>query len=151
MGRWNRGEAAVGKLVEEGSLQQVKGAQANGEPWLVKARSTLSSAEALAERDAGSAYTLAYDAARFACTALLVQQGLRPTSRGGHYALEQAVRAQFGVGFKVFGALRRRRNELEYPDYPDEHVEPREIVDALSDVREILESAEQLVPHLGLF
>ena len=37
-------------------------------------------------------------AARQACVALLAQQGLRPTTAGGHYAVEEAIRAQFGAG-----------------------------------------------------
>jgi phage tail tape-measure protein len=36
---------------------------------------------------------LAYDAARQACVALLAQQGLRPTTAGGHYAVEEIIRA----------------------------------------------------------
>jgi hypothetical protein len=42
-----------------------------------------------------------------------VQQGLRPTQRGGHVAVERATRAQFGTGFAAYNLLRRRRNEME--------------------------------------
>jgi hypothetical protein len=84
-------------------------------PLLEQARRTASTAARLVSSDAHSAHVLAYDAARFACIALLAQQGLRATTSGGHYAAEQAVRAQFGDGFRPFGSLRRRRNELEYP------------------------------------
>src|ERR1700722_6353937 len=34
------------------------------------------------------------------------------------YAVERAVRAQFCPGFRPFGELRRRRNELDYPRLP---------------------------------
>jgi hypothetical protein len=47
--------------------------------------------------------------------ALLTHQGLRPTTAGGHYAVDVAVREQFSGPFEQFGALRRQRNELEYP------------------------------------
>jgi hypothetical protein len=40
-----------------------------------------------------SAFVLAYGAACQACTALLAEQGLRPTTSGGHYAVEESVRA----------------------------------------------------------
>ena len=66
-------------------------------------------------QDPDLAFVLAYDAARKALSALLTYQGLRPTRKGGHYPVKHAVRAQFGSGFRQFGALRRRRNELEYP------------------------------------
>lgn len=39
--------------------------------------------------------------------------GLRPTSSGGHYVIEEVLRAQFGNTFRDFGALRRRRNEID--------------------------------------
>ncbi len=81
----------------------------------MKAHRTLSTAETAADNDPDSAFTLAYDAARFACTALLAQQGLRATTRGGHYAVELAVRSQFAGTFDRFGGLRRQRNGLCVP------------------------------------
>ena len=42
------------------------------------------------------AYQPPYDALRKAAAALLAVQGLRATSRGGHIAIQDAVRAQFG-------------------------------------------------------
>jgi len=69
---------------------------ANGDPLLGKAARTLESATALVERDPDTAYVLAYDAARYSGTALLAQQGLRPTTAVGHHAVETILRAQFG-------------------------------------------------------
>jgi hypothetical protein len=43
-----------------------------------------------------SAYVTGYDAARFALVGVLAQQGLRSTQKGGHLAVEHAIRAQFG-------------------------------------------------------
>jgi hypothetical protein len=57
----------------------------------------------LVPSDAYCAYVLAYDAARFVCIAQLAQQGLLATTSGGHYVVEQAVGAQFGEGFRLFG------------------------------------------------
>ena len=98
-------------------------AEADGNPLLEQAGRTTTAA-ALVSGDAYSAYVLAYDAARFACIALLAQQGLRTTTSGEHYAVEQAVRAQFGDGFRPFGVLPRRRNELEYPHLPSDAATP---------------------------
>jgi hypothetical protein len=44
----------------------------------------------------------------------------RQAVAGGHYAVEVDLRAQFGHGFRPFGAMRRRRNELEYSSGPGE-------------------------------
>jgi hypothetical protein len=112
MARWMRGQTEIEALIASRHLQTLAGAAADGRPLLKKARVTVETARSVVDRDPDSAYVLAYDAARSAATALLSQQGLRPTSKGGHYAVEQAIRAQFGPGFRQFGALRRRRNEL---------------------------------------
>jgi len=102
-------------------------------------------------QDPGSAYMLAYDAARQACVGLLAQQGLRPTTRGGHVAVDQAVVAQFGSHFRVFGVLRKRRNELEYPEYPDAEATIEEAEESLDLAAGIISSAERLLPELGFF
>lgn len=151
MTRWSRGEAQIEQQLRAGELQALRGGLADGEPWLAKAERTVAAAATLIDTDASSAITLAYDAARFAALAVLAQQGLRATTKGGHLAVDEAVRAQFGDAFRPFRALRIRRNELEYPDHPDEVVEVVESVDAIADSRRIIEAAAKLLPHLGLF
>ncbi|WP_426508430.1 hypothetical protein ACPPVO_58270 [Dactylosporangium sp. McL0621] len=151
MPQWAQGADKIRELLQLGDLQKIQGADANGEPLLDKAHRTLLSAVVLADKDPDSSYTLAYDAARFACTALLAQQGLRPTSKGGHYAIEQAVRAQFQDHFRRFGALRRRRNELEYPSAQEIGTTPTEAAEAHDESRSIIEAAGKLLPHLSFF
>lgn len=151
MSRWQLGEAEVEELLHAGELQRLVGNAANGGPWLEKARRTLATAEQVATTDPSSAYVLAYDAARQACVALLAQQGLRPTTRGGHYAVERAVVAQFRDAFAVFGSLRRRRNRIEYPTELVDDVAGEEIDEALAAVAAILDKAAAVLPNLGLF
>jgi hypothetical protein len=110
----------IERSLQNGDLQSLRGSVANGEPWLKKALRTHATAIKIAATDPDSAYVLSYDAARHACTALLIQQGLRPTTRGGHLVVDEAMRAQFGDTFRPFRALRIRRNELEYPAMPDD-------------------------------
>ena len=71
---------ALHQLLAGKQLQQVAGRQANGEHLLEKAARTLATAGEVALDDPDSAYVLAYDAARYSATALLAQQGLRPTT-----------------------------------------------------------------------
>lgn len=149
--RWGKGEADIEQLTREAALERVDGAMADGRPWLARASKTLTTAEDIADSDPESAYVLGYDAARHACVALLAHQEVRPTTSGGHLVVERAVRAQFGDAFRSFGALRRRRNELEYPAYPGEHIDLTELHDALTDVRTILERADALLDNLGRF
>jgi HEPN domain-containing protein len=149
--RWKRGEAEVERLLAGGELQAVAGTGADGAQWLSKARRTLSTATGAAESDPDSAFTLAYDAARFACTALLAQQGLRATTRGGHYAVEVVVRGQFGTAFDRYGGLRRQRNDIEYPVTVMAPLTADDARSAIKAATEITEAAAQLLPHLGLF
>lgn len=151
MARWKRGESEVEAMLASGELQKLTGAAANGERLLEKAAVTLTTARSAVETDPDSAFVLAYDSARQALTALLAHQGLRATTKGGHYAVEQAVRAQFGPGFRQFGALRRRRNELEYPERPGDDADQDEASEAIENAESILSAAEGLLDQLGLF
>lgn len=151
MTRWARGQADIDELLQSRQLQQLAGGAADGEPLLEKSHRTLATAADIAASDPDSAFVLAYDAARYAGIALLAHQGLRPTTSGGHYAVEVALRAQFGDGFRTFGALRRRRNELEYPTNPAETASETEATEAVSDARMLLDAAQQLLPSLGLY
>ena len=151
MSRWQGGEAEIERLLAGGELQKVTGAAANGEQWLEKARRTQTTAIAAADTDPDSAFTLAYDAARFACTALLAQQGLRATTRGGQYAVEVAVRRQFDGTFDAFGGLRRQRNDIEYPMIVAAQLTSADARSAIALATELIEAAEKLRPQLGLF
>jgi HEPN domain len=151
MARWARGETEIEQLIAAGHLGRVSGGQADGTPLLNQARKTIATATKLIPDDAYSAYVLSYDAARFACVALLAQQGLRATTNGGHYAVERAVRAQFGDGFRSFGALRRRRNELEYPHMPSDSATTDEAREAAETAERLISAATALLPQIAFF
>jgi hypothetical protein len=151
MSRWPRGEAQIEQLIANKQLQQVIGGQANGAHLLQKASRTLKTAGEIADQDPDSSYVLAYDDARYSGTAILAQQGLRPTTAGGHDAVEVALPAQFGDGFRPFGAMRRRRNELEYPSGPGEPTTCAEAHKAIQGAEGLLPVAKQLLPTLSMF
>ena len=115
------------QLIRRRELEHVTGAAADGAPLLAQAQKTAATAAGLVHADAHSAYVLAYDAARFACIALLAQQGMRATADGGHYAVERAVRAQFGEGFRPFadrGAAGTNWNTPACPPTPPPRTKP---------------------------
>ena len=149
--RWGDGEAAMKQLLADRYLERVQGALADGRSWLDRARQALEAARLIADAAPDSSIILAYDAARHACVALLAQQGLRPTTADGHKAVDDAIRAQFGASLRAFGGLRRRRNELEYPDYPTEKPSPGEAAEALQTASEIIDAAAKILPNLGFF
>ncbi|HMR13834.1 MAG TPA: HEPN domain-containing protein [Arachnia sp.] len=151
MPRWKRGESVIERLVRAGSLDVIGKSASDGSAVLAQAGRRLRIAEAALEIDPDGAYTNAYDAARLAATALLTQQGLRPTTSGGHRAVEEALLAQFGPGFSKFSVLRRRRHELDYPGTSYSEASDDEARDAVETARLFLETAERILPELGFF
>jgi hypothetical protein len=149
--RWPRGEADIEELLRRSELESITGTAADGSPLLAQAARTAATAAGLVTADPYSAYVLAYDATRFACVALLAQQGIRATTSGGHYAVERAVRAQFGPGFRPFGDLRRRRNELEYPRLPADRASEDEAAEAVKVAQQLIAAARALIDQLSFF
>ena len=132
-------------------LQTITGEMTDGQAWISKAMKTLTTAAAIVDDDPESALVLAYDAGRQVATGLLAQQGLRPTTAGGHLAVVRAIVDQFNGPFKELDSLRRRRNDLQYPAYPGDLIDLDEARAAIETVRGFLSSAEQLLPAIGFF
>lgn len=151
MPRWKRGEATIERLMAAGELDAISKSASDGSAVLEQARRRLRIAAAALEIDLDGAYTNAYDSARLAATALLTQQGLRPTQSGGHRAVEEALLAQFGPGFSRFSVLRRRRHELDYPDTFYSEASTQEARDAVATATLFVDTAAKLLPELGFF
>ncbi|HET8657988.1 MAG TPA: hypothetical protein VFM55_03215 [Micromonosporaceae bacterium] len=106
-------------MISRGELERVPASRQHADLLLTQAHQHVKSAQAIAVFDAAGACQLLYDAARKALAAVLENQGLRATSRGGHIAVLDAVSAQLdpplGTVLRPFDRLRRRRNQAEYP------------------------------------
>lgn len=151
MSRWKRGESTIERLLALGDLDVIAKSASDGGAVLEQAKRRLKIAEAALSIDPDGAYANAYDAARLAATALLAQQGLRPTQTGGHRAVEQALLAQFGPGFSKFSVLRRRRHELDYPDTSYSEASEHEALDAVDTARLFVQTAAKLLAELDFF
>jgi len=142
--KWEQGRAVIDAMLEAGELQQVPASREHADHLLRQATADLATARQVADSNPSGAYTLVYDAARKALVGLLENEGLRPTSRAGHHGTYLAVLAQLepplGKALRPFERLRRRRNELEYPNF----VEPAVTA---QDVEEDARAAESLL-HL---
>lgn len=121
---------------------------------LDRAAVNLTTAKTIAADDPEAAYTLGYDAARQALTALLWTQGLRPTTKGGHVVVYESVRAQldprWGRTIAPFNRMRQERNRIEYPT-PGQPPSQPDIDTDLAKIEAIIEMAQMLLPELPVF
>jgi len=156
MPRWNQGSAVIDRLLDQRQLQRVPADSPTVEALIASSRRHIATASGSTTTDPEAAYSLAYDAARKAATALLTHQGLRPTSSGGHIAVIEALDAQFPAvpGLKSLDRLRRRRNQSEYPDPAGyDPVTTEEAEEAIAVANECIDSATKLLdaPQLGVY
>jgi hypothetical protein len=115
----------------------------------------LASAGLLLDSNPRRAYESLYDAARMALTAVLENQGLRPTSRGGHIAPYAAVAAQLdpplGAMLRPFDRMRRTRNRSEYPSFTTPEVTADNVTADLSAAKAIVETCEGVLDEMSPF
>jgi HEPN domain-containing protein len=147
---WEPGRADIEHLLRDGKLEQVTPSEEVASRLLADAEGHVGLAAKGIEEDPSGALQLSYDAARKASAALLAVQGLRSTTRGGHVAVIDAVRSQFGHrhGMEVFAKLhrlRRRRHASEYPDADSPEVTKDDARQALATAREALNAAKRLL------
>lgn len=153
--RWNQGRSAVDRLIADGELQRVPANREHADQLLGQARKDLASAELLLEANPKRAYESIYDAARMALTALLENEGLRPTSRGGHIAPYAAVSAQLdppmGAVLRPFDRMRRTRNRSEYPSFTTPDVTPDNVRADIPVATSIVEVCESVLDQMSPF
>jgi hypothetical protein len=154
MPSWPTGIETITALIAAGNVQKVAPSLESARGFLTQAAGHIDSAQTLAGTDPTGAYTLLYDAARKSLAAVLQAQGLRATSKGGHYALQEAISAQFTKppprdAFRPFGRLRRTRNQIEYEDITP--ITPDDVRADTPVVRTLHAMAEQLVDVLPVF
>jgi hypothetical protein len=117
--RWQQGRDVVDGLLARGRLTRVTPNRALAETLLAQSRAHLASSASVVQWDPAGAFTLVYDAARKALTAILVNQGLRAGGDGAHVVLLEAVMAQLdpplGAVFRPFSWMRPLRNHTQYP------------------------------------
>jgi uncharacterized protein (UPF0332 family) len=153
--RWNQGRATIDKLIADGELQRVPPNREHADQLLGQARKDLVSAELLRCSNSKRAYESLYDAARMALTAVLENQGLRPTSRGGHIAPYAAVVAQLdppmGAVLRPFDRMRRTRNRSEYPSFTTPEVTADNVVADLAQAEAIVQTCEGVLDEMSAF
>ena len=152
--RWNPGRATIGRMIAAGELERVTASREFADRLIMIAREKLASA-GLPQNDPDTAYDALYGAARKALTAILENQGLRPTTRGGHTAPYEAVRAQIdppmGAAIRPFAHMRRERNSVDYPSNDTAPATKQDVRRDLPYAEVIVDLAERLLDEMSVF
>ena len=151
----NQGRKAVQKLIDNGRLQRITSSRVHAERLLKQSRNHLTSAAKTAEEDPEGAYNTLYDAARKALVAVLEVQGLRPTSKGGHVVIYDALKAQIdpplGNVVATFNRMRKSRHGNEYPSVEEPELTTQDVLEDLAKSIEIVNVAEKLLGQFPIF
>lgn len=153
--RWEQGRDAIERMLGDGELQRVPASRRQADRLLSQARSHAASAGKVCDDDPAGGYALAYDAARKALTAILENQGLRPTTRGGHIAAYEAVRAQvdppMGKVIRPFNRMRTRRHDAEYPPTDAPELTANDVRDELKTTHGLIDLPTRLLDEMSPF
>lgn len=147
--RWGQGRPVIDDLLSRGRLTRVTPNRDLAETLLAQARAHVVSCAAVVEADPAGAFTLVYDAARKALTAILVNEGLRAGGDGAHAVLLEAVLAQLdpplGTTFKPFSWMRPLRNHTQYPAPERPTAQPQDVEEAIPAARSMVEAAAKVL------
>jgi len=151
--RWEQGRAGIDRMLAAAELQRVPPSREQADSLIAEARTHLTSAASICDQDPPGAYALVYDAARKALTAVLENQGLRPTTRGGHLAAYDAVRAQLdpplGKILRPFDRMRRQRHDAEYPPVSAPRLTAGDVREDIPKATEIITLSERVLDQMS--
>lgn len=153
--RWEQGRQAIEGMIGRGELGKVPASRPQADEMLAQAGRHVAAARLTMDVDPVGSYQLLYDAARKALCAVLENQGLRATSRGGHIAVYEAAAAQLdpplGAVLRPFDRMRRRRNEAQYPQRETERLTSEEVRRDLPKVESIIDVSVKVLGQMHPF
>lgn len=154
MSSWPTGRETVNAMLQRGEIDRVVGDLTNVHELLSIAPKHLASAEMLIATDPVGAYSMLYDGVRKSLAAILLAQGLRATTGGGHIAIERVVLAQFtkpppSAAFRPFSRMRVTRHNGEYGS--NSAIDADLVRGDLPLARAMQKMAEVLTPTLEIF
>jgi hypothetical protein len=153
--KWDQGRPAIDRMLADNELQRVPASRAHADRLISQATQHLASAGEICDQDPPGGYALVYDAARKALTAVLENQGLRPTTRGGHLAAYEAVRAQLdppmGKTLRPFDRMRRQRHDAEYPPSNAPALTAVDVREDIPKAADIISLGERVLDQMSPF
>ena len=151
---WGKGQDVIEDLLNRGHLEQVPANPDEAQYLLGRSRVHLDTAARMVDDDPEIAYDALYAAARKALTAVLRQQGLRPTREGGHEAVIQATEAQLvpplGAVLRPYRRLRRQRGKADYMA-SEGAISPDDVLADLPAATAVVTAAEKVVPQMPVY
>jgi hypothetical protein len=151
---WQRGRDEILAMLDQGEMTQVVADPNFADRQLTAARRHVKSAGTLCDDDPELAYAAVYDAIRKALSAMLQAQGLRPTTEGGHLAVQRAIHAQFGASMgallRPVDRIRTARHAIQYPD-SETYVDADNVRADLPAAVALIDAAAKAIPHLPVF
>lgn len=151
---WARGRDEILGMLDRGELSRIVADLGLAERLIASAKRHLASAEQVSDGDPELAYAAVHDAVRKAMAAMLQAQGLRPTTTGGHLAVQHAVKAQFGSSMgkllRPVDRIRTTRHKAEYPD-SETWIDADAVLADLPAARQLVDAADNAVEHLTVF
>lgn len=154
---WNEGRAAVETMIADGQVERIAASREQADQLVSESKLRLASARLVLESgDNATAGIVSYDAARLALSAILANEGLRITTRGGHYALFEAVSAQLGgsalsATLNPFNRMRRQRNDAEYRSVETPILTHEDVVADIRNAEKMIDAAERVIPNMPKF
>jgi len=151
---WSKGVEVIEMLMAKGHLEQVQADPDEARYLIQRARQHLLTAERESNQDSEIAYDALYAAARKALTAVLMQQGLRPTRIGGHEVVIEAAQAQLvppaGAILRPYRRLRSVRGKGDYLA-SEGAICAADVSADLPAAAAIVQTAAQVLEHLPVF
>lgn len=151
---WEKGRDVIEELLAKHHLERVPANPDEAHYLIERARRHIQTAEREADDDPEIAYDALYAAARKSLTAVLLQQGLRPTREGGHEVVIQAAQAQLvpplGDILRPFRRLRRQRSRGDYLA-SEGSIREDDVRADLPAATAIVGAASRIVPQMRVF
>ena len=153
--RWDQGRVVIERMLAGSELQRVPASREQADRLISQADKHLASAAEICAQDPAGGYALLYDAARKALAAILENQGLRATTRGGHVAVYEAVRAQLdppmGQIIRPFDRIRRHRHDAEYPPTAAPALTPDDVREDIPKATSIIDLGKRVLDQMSPF
>jgi uncharacterized protein (UPF0332 family) len=140
----------IDQMLTRGQITRVAPNRAQADQLLKQAEAHLRSARMLRDTDTAGAFVLAYDAARKALTAVLLNQGLKSRGEGAHALLAEAVGSQLSSALDLtgFGWMRVSRNATEYGSDRHPSATAADVDDAVEMATTIHQRAGHILDHM---